>query len=66
MCESERSITSSGFDTRQEQLEADLTSAWKHDPELSGLSEVHAGDTRKVSAVTPSFHDPNLGGAVGN
>ena len=52
--------------SRQEQLEADLVNAWKQDPELSGLSEVHAGDTRIAPAVTASFHNANLGGAGGN
>lgn len=52
--------------SRQEQLEADLTNAWKQDPELSELGGVHAGDTEKLPAVTASFYNANFGGAGGN
>jgi len=52
--------------SRKEQLEADLTNAWKQDPELLAIREGHEGDTRKPPTVTSSFYNANLGGAGGN
>ena len=52
--------------SRQEQLEADLTNAWKQDPELVAISGGHERDTRKLSTVSSSFYDAILGGAGGN
>lgn len=52
--------------SRQEQLEADLINAWKQDPELLAIGGGHERDTEKLSTVTSSFYDPNLGGAGGN
>jgi len=52
--------------SRQEQLEADLTNAWKNDPVISSVNEVHARDTRNRLPVTSSFYSSNFGGAGGN
>ncbi len=42
--------------SRQEQLEADLTNAWKNDPVISTSNEVHGRDTTNGLPVTSSFH----------
>ena len=52
--------------SRQEQLEADLTNAWKNDPLISSSGEVRGRDTRNRLAVTSSFHSEDFGGAGGN
>ncbi len=52
--------------SRQEQLESDLTNAWRHDSMISSLQQVHAGYTRSSLAVSLSLHNANLGGAGGN
>src|SRR5260221_10912616 len=52
--------------SRQEQLEADLTNAWKNDPLISTSNEVHGRDTTNRLPVTSSFHSAISGGAGGN
>jgi len=52
--------------SRQEQLEADLTNAWKNDPLISTSNEVHGRDTTNRLLVTSSFHSAISGGAGGN
>src|SRR5262249_8140034 len=52
--------------SRQEQRQADLSNAWKQDPELVELGGVHARDTRNNTHVTASFYSANSGGAGGN
>jgi len=52
--------------SRQEQLEADLTNAWKQDPIINFQKEVHARCTGKTDFVTHSFQSENSGGAGGN
>src|SRR6266849_797243 len=52
--------------SRQEQLEADLTNAWKNDPLISTSNEVHGRDTTNRLPATPSFHSAISGGAGGN
>src|ERR1700693_3680507 len=52
--------------SRQEQLEADLTNAWKQDPVIAPQKEVHARYTGKTDFLTHSFQSGNSGGAGGN
>jgi integrase len=52
--------------SRQEQLEADLTNAWKQDPIINPQKEVHARYTGKSDFLTHSFQSEEFGGAGGN
>jgi len=52
--------------SRQEQLEADLTNAWKQDPIVNLQKEVHARYTGKTDFLTHSFQSEESGGAGGN
>ncbi len=52
--------------SRQEQLEADLTNAWKQDPVIALQNEVHGRYTAKSDLLTHSFQSENSGGAGGN
>ena len=52
--------------SRQEQLEADLAKAWKQDPLIALLREVHAGYTASKPPLTDSFYRGDIGGAGGN